>query len=44
MIKGGVIGCQVELRPAERGQEAAGKPKSAEDQTDLSSPSKKRES
>ena len=41
MINLGVGACQIELTPAGRGQEAADKPKSAGNQTDLSSPSKR---
>jgi hypothetical protein len=36
MTKRGVIGCQVELKPAERGQEAVDKLKSVENRPDLS--------
>jgi len=37
IIKWGVIGCQVELKSGERGQEAGDKLKSVENQPDLSS-------
>jgi len=35
MINWGVVGCQIELKPAERGQEAAEKLKSDGNPTDL---------
>ena len=38
MINRRVIGCQIELEPAQRGQEAADLLRSAENQPELSSP------
>jgi hypothetical protein len=41
MINRGVVGCQFELKPAERSREAADKPESAGNPTDFSSRGKR---